>query len=182
VATIASLLFICGAAEVLAAEKKASAKVPAQKAAPQRDQAISDANIQSSLKKAQDSLKAKDMEGALKLFLKIYDYSKDVLPAVKMIQSKYEKNGASSTLSMSEREEIVIRQKRVNQLASKYQNIQEATTYSLGYIYLKKGDGEKAKKFLLEAMETSPFSMKPDSVWARSKALLSELYNLEGEF
>ncbi len=67
-------------------------------------------------------------------------------------------------------------------MTSKYNIIKSAAAYDLGYIYTKKSDLEKARKFLAEVVETTPFSTKKGSTWVRAKTLLLEAYGLEGEF
>jgi hypothetical protein len=70
----------------------------------------------------------------------------------------------------------------MEQLIPKYNKIKETSAYHIGYIYTKKGDSDKARKYLSEVLETTPFSTKPDSTWIKSKTLLLEIFNLEGEF
>jgi len=86
------------------------------------------------------------------------------------------------TTSQSEKEEIYIKLKRMNQLLPKYNTIREVTTYNVGYLYAKKGDTEKARKFLTEVLELTPFSTKKDSISMKAKTLLLDIYGLEGEF
>jgi hypothetical protein len=52
----------------------------------------------------------------------------------------------------------------------------------MGYIYAKKGDSERARKYLIEVLSMTPFSIEQDSICMKSKTLLLGLYNLEGEF
>jgi hypothetical protein len=72
--------------------------------------------------------------------------------------------------------------KRMKQLVPKYTAIRDASAYNMGYTYAKLGDPEKARKYLSQVIETTPFSTKQDSLWMKSKALLLGLYGLEGEF
>ena len=159
-----------------AAEKKPK-KAPAA-----REAGISDANVQESFKKAEDQLKKGETESAVATLVKIHDYSEDVLKTVKLFQAQYEKVVNDSSVSQAEREDIFLKLKRMEQLVKKYTAIREASAYDLGYGYAKKGEAEKSRKYLLEVLETAPFSTRQDSLWMKSKKILLWLYSLEGEF
>jgi hypothetical protein len=147
-----------------------------------RETAINDANVQEFFKRADDQIKKGEIDIALYALLKIHDYSEDVLKTVKFFKSQYEKIVSDSSASQAEREDIFLKLKRMEQLTKKYTAIIEASAYDIGYGYAKKGDGEKSRKYLLEVLETTPFSTKQDSLWIKSKKTLLWLYNLEGEF
>jgi hypothetical protein len=108
--------------------------------------------------------------------------SKDVIDIVKFFQKHYDKVINNPLIIQSEKEEILIKLKRIEQMTSKYTGIQETSGYHIGYIYATKGDLERAKKYLLETLEMTSFSNDPESLWMKSKILLLELYQLEGEF
>jgi tetratricopeptide (TPR) repeat protein len=160
------------------AEKKA--KKPALAAA--KEIAINDSNVKDSLKKAEEQLKKGETDNALTSLLKIHDYADDVLKTVKFIQVQYEKAVGDSSMPQGEREDIYLKLRRLGQLTPKYTAIREASAYDIGYAYAKKGDSERARKYLIKVFETAPFSTKQDSAWMKSKKLLLGLYNLEGEF
>ena len=46
----------------------------------------------------------------------------------------------------------------------------------------KLGETEKARKYLVEFLQVTPYSGGRDSQWIKAKTLLLELYSLEGEF
>jgi hypothetical protein len=54
--------------------------------------------------------------------------------------------------------------------------------FNLGYLYARLGETEKARKHIVEFLQSEPYSGSPDSQWTKAKALLLELYKLEGEF
>jgi len=169
-----SMLLLAG--PVSGAEKKP------KKAPVVRESVINDANVQESLKKAEDQLKKGETENAVIVLLKIHDYSQDVVKTVKFFQAQYEKVVNDSSVPQAEREDIFLKLKRMEQLVKKYTAIRETSAYDLGYGYAKKGDAERSRKYLLEVLETAPFSTRQDSPWMKSKKILLWLYSLEGEF
>jgi tetratricopeptide (TPR) repeat protein len=147
-----------------------------------KSSAINDSNINAALKRADEMMKKGEVDGPLKILVGVYEYSKDVLFTVKFFQGHYEKVVSDSTTPQGEKEEIYIKLKRMGQLIPKYNSIKEVTTYNVGYLYAKKGDAEKARKYLTEVLELTPFSTKKDSISMKAKTLLLDLYGLEGEF
>jgi tetratricopeptide (TPR) repeat protein len=171
-----------------AAQEKQSKK-PAQApskgtapSAPMKSSAINDSNINAVLKGADEMMRKGEVDGPLKILVNVYEYSKDVLSTVKFFQGHYEKAVNDPVTPQGEKEEIYIKLKRMGQLMPKYNSIREVTTYNVGYLYAKKGDAEKARKFLTEVLELTPFSTKKDSISMKAKTLLLDLYGLEGEF
>ena len=160
-------------------EKKLK-KQPAQSI--QKDIAINDSNIQGYFKKAEELTQKGELENSLKIFLKIYDYTKGVLNTVRFFQTYYEKTVNEPSITQNQKEETFIKLKRMEQLISKYNSMKEITTYHMGHIYAKKGDSERARKYLIEVLSITPFSTEQDSICMKSKTLLLGLYNLEGEF
>jgi hypothetical protein len=148
----------------------------------QKESAINDATVQDYLKKTEEQMKKGEFEGSLPTLIRINDYSEDVLKTVKLFRTHYEKVISDSSVSQGEREDLVIKLNRMNQLIPKYTSIREMSSYDLGYMYAKKGDSDRARKYLLKVFETTPFSTKSDSPWMKSKKLLLALYGLEGEF
>ncbi|MCX5811601.1 MAG: tetratricopeptide repeat protein [Proteobacteria bacterium] len=162
------------------AEKKIK-KQPVQKEVKEAV-VITGSNIQASLGKAEEYLKKGDSDSSLRVFIKIYDYTKEVLTTIGIVQSQYEMLFNDSAIGQNEKEDIFIKLNRIKQLTPKYTNIKIASAYNIGYIYSKKGDSEKARTFLSEVLEATPFSTKQSSLWMKSKTLLLDLYGLEGEF
>lgn len=147
-----------------------------------KSSAINDSNINAALKRADEMMGKGEVDGPLKILVSVYEYSKDVLFTIKFFQGHYEKIVSDPSTPQGEKEEIYIKLKRMGQLIPKYSSIKEVTTYNVGYLYAKKGDAEKARKFLTEVLELSPFSTKKDSIAMKAKTLLLDLYGLEGEF
>lgn len=147
-----------------------------------KSSAINDSNINTALKRADEMMGKGEVDGPLKILVSVYEYSKDVLFTVKFFQGHYEKIVNDPSTSQGEKEEIYIKLKRMGRLIPKYNSIREVTTYNVGYLYAKKGDAEKARKFLTEVLELTPFSTKKDSIAMKAKTLLLDLYGLEGEF
>ncbi len=167
-----------------APEKQKQTKRPpaAAATAPVKTSTINDANIQEALKRADEMVKKGEIDNPLRILLSVYEYSKEVLHTVKFFQGHYDKAVNDPATSQAEKEDIYLKLKRMGQLAPKYNNIREATTYNIGYLYAKKGEKEKARKYLTEVLELTPFSTKKDSICVKAKTLLLGLYGLEGEF
>ena len=166
-------------------QSKKPAQAPSKGMAPSgsiKSSAINDSNINTVLKGADEMMRKGEVDGPLKILVNVYEYSKDVLFTVKFFQGHYEKAVNDPVTPQGEKEEIYIKLKRMGQLMPKYNSIREVTTYNVGYLYAKKGDAEKARKFLTEVLELTPFSTKKDSISMKAKALLLDLYGLEGEF
>ncbi len=162
------------------AEKKIK-KQPVQKE-DRENGAITGSNVQASFGKAEEMLKKGDSENSLRIFSKIYDYTKEALTTINFVQKQYETVIKDPATDQSEKEDIFIKLNRMKQLTPKYASIKTATAYNMGYIYTKKGDSNKARKYLSEVLEVTPFSVKQGSLWMKSKTLLLEVYGLEGEF
>ncbi len=175
IAVIITMLFSPSISE--SAEKK-----PKKPPVTIQDTAINDANLTASVKRADELLKKGDLDTSLRIYLKTYTYTKEVLASIKLIQPYYDKALADPATSQGDREQILIKQKHMKQIVPKYSSIKDAVSYNLGYIYAKKGDSERARKYLSEVLETAPFSMKKDDLWMKTKTLLLGQYGLEGEF
>lgn len=143
---------------------------------------ITGSTVQASFTKAEELLKKGDSENSLRIFIKVYDYTKDALETMNFIQKQYEGIIKDPAIDQNEKEDIFIKLNRMKQLTPKYSSIKTATAYNMGHIYTKKGDSDKARKYLSEVLETTPFSTKQSSLWMKSKTLLLEVYGLEGEF
>ena len=123
-----------------------------------------------------------DLDSSLRIYQKTYGYTKEVLITAKLVQTQYDKIINDPSTAQNDREEIMLKQKRIKQIVPKYSSIKELTSYNLGYIYAKKGDSERARKYLSEVLEAAPFSLETDSLWMKTKTLLLSQYGLEGEF
>jgi len=169
-------------------ERKPAAKLPPQKAtpspkvAPARETTLNDATVQQLFKQGEEYFKKDKPEEAIRIFLNIYRFSKDMLTFLPIVQPQYEKLLKEGSLSQEEREDVYIKQKRITDLTNKYTSLKIESAYYAGAIYAKRGDSEQARKYLLEVCQTAPFSLNPKSTWSRSKNLLLALFQLEGEF
>ena len=156
---------------------------PKPQAAPvQKDIVVNDANLQTYQKKVEDLVKKGDFDNSLKIMLKINDYTREVLSAVKAIKTQYERAVNDPSVPQNDKEDLFIKLKELNQLIPRYTTSYEASTFNLGYIYAKLGETEKARKYLVEFLQMTPYSGGRDSQWVKAKTLLLELYSLEGEF
>ena len=156
---------------------------PKPQAAPaQKDIVVNDANLQAYQKKVEDLVKKSDFDNSLKIMLKINDYTREVLSAVKAIKTQYERAVNDPSVPQNDKEDLFIKLKELNQLIPRYTTSYEASTFNLGYIYAKLGETEKARKYLVEFLQMTPYSGGRDSQWVKAKTLLLELYSLEGEF
>lgn len=179
------VFLFCTNVALFAAEKKQKV---IQKIQPQKinkiDSSIiiNDSNLKSSLKTAEDLAKKGEFQTSLILFNKIYDYTKSVLTTINFLQKQYEHILNDPKISLNDKEYIMIRLQRMDILVSTYKNIKDTSAYYIGLISNKKGDIERARKYLFEVLESTPFDLKKDSMWMKTKSLLLEAYNLEGEF
>lgn len=176
IALLFSALF-CTTTALAAPEKKA--KPPA---APKESGSINDANLQANQKRVDDLLKKNEHDTSLRISLKIHDYTKEVLTTVKFIKGQYEKAVNDPAVPMKDKEQLYLKLKSLGQLTPKYTAAYETSLYNLGHIYAKRGEPERARKYLSEYLQTAPFSTSRDSKWMKAKTLLLELYSLEGEF
>jgi tetratricopeptide (TPR) repeat protein len=162
------------------AEKKTQLKP--QAAPVQKEFLVNDANLQSHQKRVEDLVSKGDFANALKIMLKINDYTKEVLFTVKAIKTQYEKAVNDPSVAQKNKEDLFIKLRGLNQLIPRYTTYYEASTFNLGYMYAKLGETEKARKYLVEFLQMTPYSSGRDSQWMKAKTLLLELYSLEGEF
>ncbi len=168
---------------VLAVEKKVKSQ---PRPAPQQTVAsatsINDSNLQANFKKAEEYLKKGEYQAALNIFLRIYDYTKSVMTTIGLLQKQYEKITNDQNVPLKDREDLLVKMRRMDQLVARYKKIKEISSLNIGYIYTKRGDTDRARRYLMEVLESTPFDMKKDSPWMKAKTLLLETYNLEGEF
>jgi tetratricopeptide (TPR) repeat protein len=180
------VLFISLIAPSLSSGAEKKPKIQPQskpQAAPvQKDIVVNDANLQAYQKRVEDLVSKGDPANALKIMLKINDYAKEVLSTVRVIKTQYEKAVDDSAVPQKDKENLFIKLKGLDQLIPRYTTYYEASTFNLGYIYAKLGETEKARKYLVEFLQMTPYSSARDSQWMKAKALLLELYSLEGEF
>jgi len=162
-----------------AAEKKIKKQIVQKEP---KESNVTGSNIRASLGKAEEYLKKGDNENSLRMYAKIYNYTKEVLTTVRIIQNHYETLLNNAATEQKIKEDLFINLNRIKKLSSEYSNTKTTTAYNIGYLYTKKGDLEKARKYLSEVLEITPFSIEEDSLWMQSKTLLLEAYGLEGEF
>ncbi|HOP86134.1 MAG TPA: hypothetical protein PLM71_00710 [Syntrophorhabdaceae bacterium] len=101
---------------------------------------------------------------------------------INLLHKQYEHILNDPKVSLNDKEYIMVRLQRMDSLVSTYKNVKDTSAYYIGLINTKKGDVERARKYLFEVLESTPFDLKKDSMWMKTKSLLLEAYNLEGEF
>ena len=178
----AFLLLLMSPSLSVGAEKNQKPQPKPQAAPVQKELVVNDANLQSHQKRVEDLVSKGDFVNALKIMLKINDYTKEVLFTVKAIKTQYEKAVNDPSVAQKNKEDLFIKLRGLNQLITRYTTYYEASTFNLGYIYAKLGETEKARKYLVEFLQMTPYSSGRDSQWMKAKTLLLELYSLEGEF
>ena len=171
------LPLIFGLAAHAAPEKRAKA-VPQQK----ETAVINDANLQAGQKRVDELLKKNEYNESLRISLKIYEYTREVLATAKFIKEQYEKAVKDPAISTKDKEQLYLKLRTLNDLIPRYTAAYESSLYSLGYIYARRHESERARKYLSEYLQTVPFSPNPNSKWMKAKTFLLELYSLEGEF
>ena len=172
-----SLSLICRNALGIEKKPKITSKVQPKRV----ELAINDSNLDSSIKTAIDLVKKNEMQSALNILLKTYDFTKSVLTTINLLQKQYGKIVDDPKTSLGDKEYLIIKLNRMEDLVSTYKKSKEISAYYIGYIYTKWGDTERARKYLFEVLESTPFDLKKDSMWMKAKSLLLEAYNLEGE-
>lgn len=164
------------------AQSKPQTQIKPQVMPIQKETIVNDANLMAHQKRVEDLVGKSDFNGALKIMLKINDYTKEVLFTVKNIKTEYEKAVSDPRVAQKDKEDLFIKMRGLDQLIPRYTNYYEASTFNLGYMYAKLGETEKARKYLVEFLQMTPYSGGRDSQWMKAKTLLLELYSLEGEF
>lgn len=144
--------------------------------------AVNDANALAVLKTGEDlSAKGKHDE-ALRTFQAVYDYARDNLALLKCVKGAYDKALTGTGLDQNQKEDLYLKLQRIGGLTTRYSGLKGDSAYRIGVVHKAKGDSEQARKYLLDACQTAPFSLDPASTWKKSKDLLLSLANLEGEF
>jgi hypothetical protein len=90
-------------------------------------------------KKVEDLVGKGDVNSALKIALKINDYTGEVLSTVKSIKAEYEKAVDNPKVTQKDKEDIFIRLRGLDRLVLRYTDYYEASTFNLGYMYSKLG-------------------------------------------
>jgi tetratricopeptide (TPR) repeat protein len=182
---IASFFALVCANPLLGADKKVKGQTEgvrsAQPSAPSPAN-VNDVNVDDHFKAGEDLLKKGKQDQALRLFLGVYDYSRDILTLLKCVKAGYEKALAGSGIDQEQKEELLLKVQRIASLNSRYTGFKGEAAYRIGVVYRAKGNSEQARKYLLETCQTSPFSLDPASTWMKAKEMLLSLSNLEGEF
>ena len=143
---------------------------------------INDSNLQANQKKVEELLKKNEYDTSLRISLKVHEYTKEVLATVKFIKGQYEKAVNDPAIATKEKEQLYLKLKSLNDLIPRYTAAYESSLYYLGYIYAKRHESERARKYLSEYLQAVPFSANANSKWMKAKTFLLELYSLEGEF
>ena len=168
--------------ELFTVQLASGAEKKQKKQTPSKEVIINDSNLISHLKIAEGLVKKGDLRTPLDVFLKIYSFASDVLATIHLLQPEYEKIINDPSSDLRQKEDLYIKLGRMKELTPKYIGVKEASAYYMGYIYAKMGDHEKARRYLIEALEITSFSVDKNSIWQKTKRLLLELYGLEGEF
>lgn len=150
--------------------------------ATQKARGIDDTNLQDFFKAGEEQLKKGKPDDALRLFQAVHGYTRDALLLMQCVKGPYEKALNESAVTQNEREDIYLKLQRISNLAALYSVLKTDSAYNIGLALAKKGDSEQARKYLLEACQSAPFSLNPNSTWLKSKNLLLTLFRLEGEF
>ncbi len=167
----------------MGAEKKA--KRPAAKPAQSETVAaatVNDANLNDSLRTAEDQVKKGRAEDALRILLAVHGYASDSLKFLACAGEAYEKARNNPNLAQDKKETLYLKQQRISSLVDRYTKVRGEASYDLGVVYAKKGDQAQARKYLVEACRTVPFSTDPASLWMKSKDIFLKISNLDGEF
>lgn len=112
----------------------------------------------------------------------MYGYTTDALLLIQQVKGLYEKALNDPALNQDQKEDLYLKLQRMAGLTNRYTGLKGESAYYLGFILSKKGDAEQARKHLIDACQSVPFSLKSTSTWAKSKNLLLSLFHLEGEF
>jgi hypothetical protein len=132
-------------------ERKPAAKLPPQKVSPSpkvmpaRETTLNDATVQQFFKQGEELVKKEKLEEAIRIFLNIYRFSKDILTFLPIVQPQYEKLLKEGSLSQEEKEDLYIKQKRIQDLTNKYTSLEIESAYYAGAIYAKRGLGAGTK-------------------------------------
>ena len=165
-----------------AAEKKQKHPPVVKQAPAPSPVVINDINVEDYYRTAEEELKKGKADEADRIFQSIYDYTRDGLALMKCVKAAYEKALSGQGVEQGQREDLYLKLQRINTLATLYTRIKGDSAYQIGAISAKKGNTERARKYLLEVCQNAPFSLDPASQWMKSKNLLLTLSNLEGEF
>lgn len=164
------------------AEKKAKRRPVSAPSAPAETTGVNDVNLQEYFKAGRDELKKGRADEALRAFQAVHAYTGDNLQFMKCTRDAYEKALSDPNLAQSQREDLFLKLQRIGTLSTRYGRLKGESAYLMGAAYSKQGDAAQARKYLLEACQSLPFSLDPASLWMRSKALFLSLSNLDGEF
>jgi tetratricopeptide (TPR) repeat protein len=165
-----------------AAEKKPKKAVPAQPAPTSRPSGVNDSNVQDYYRSGEEQLKKGRLDEAQRAFQGVHSYTREALLLLQYVKGPYEKALKDGGINQNQKEELYLKLQRMAGLSTRYTALKGESAYNIGTILAKKGDSEQARKYLLDACETVPFSLNPTSTWMKSKNLLLSLFRLEGEF
>jgi tetratricopeptide (TPR) repeat protein len=142
---------------------------------------INEENVEFQLKNAEEFLKKGNYGNAFDIFERVYEYSKNVLKAIEVVEGKQKEAVEAKALDQKTQESLLWKSKRRDALKIRYREYLARSAYFCGYICFKRNDMENAGKYLIEALKNSAFSDKPDSTYVKALNLLAKIYALEGE-
>ncbi len=179
-------LIVLTAALLLPTPSWSAEKKPKKTAAPQAASSsrpgVNDSNVIEHYRTGEDQLKKGRLDEAYRNFQGVYAYTRDALLVIQQVKVPYEKALNDPEISQDQKEDLYLKLQRMAGLANRYTGLKGESAYYLGFILSKKGDTEQARKYLIDACQSVPFSLKSTSTWAKSKNLLLSLFHLEGEF
>ena len=166
-----------------AAEKKAKKRpLNYSSALAETTTAVTDVTLGDVFKTGQEDFKKGRIDEALRAFQAVRTYTEENLQFMKCAGDAYDKALGDQNLSQSQREDLFLKKQRITTLSSRYGRIRGESAYFMGAAYAKRGDTAQARKYLLEACRTLPFSLDQASPWMKAKALFLSLSILDGEF
>ncbi len=167
----------------MGADKKA--KRPAAKPAQSESAAaatVNDANLHDSLRTAEDQIKKGRAEDALRILLAVHGYTSDSLKFLACAGEAYEKARNDPNLAQDKKETLYLKQQRIGSLVDTVYQGQGGSRLRPGRRLCEERGPAQARKYLIEACRTVPFSTDPASLWMKSKDVFLKISNLDGEF
>jgi tetratricopeptide (TPR) repeat protein len=143
---------------------------------------VTDVNLLDYWKSGEEQLKKGRTAAALRSFLAVYSFCRENLLLIRCAREAYENALGNADLKQSQREDLYLKQQRMSPLTARYRRFKGESAYNIGLVYKKRGNEEQARKYLIEACQTVPFSLDPASTWMKSKNLFLAISGLEGEF
>ncbi|HBL23586.1 MAG TPA: hypothetical protein DDZ40_05655 [Deltaproteobacteria bacterium] len=164
------------------AQKRRQTTPKRKEAAVRRNIVVNNSNMLVHQRRVEDLVKNGNFTYALQVLHKMNDYAKGVLSVATTVKIRYEKAAKDPLISQNEKEFLSVKLARLDRLIQRYTHYHQASMFNLGYLYARLGETEKARKHIVEFLQSEPYSGSPDSQWTKAKTLLLKLYKLEGEF